>query len=63
MAAEPLTEDDENLLKDMLSELDRGHPIVRVLARQRSVPATAIMERVDAIWRKLNNGRLTVSSE
>ncbi len=63
MASEPLTEADENLIKDLLSEMDRkSGPVCRVAAAMR-LPPREIEERMDRIWRKLNNGRLTVSSE
>ena len=57
---EPLTEEDENLIKDILSELDRSSgPVQRVAATMRLTPRE-VEARLDAIWSKLNNGRLVV---
>lgn len=59
---EPLTEEEENLLKDLLSELDRhSHAVVR-LARTMRLPPREIEDRFEVIWRKLNNGRLVVQN-
>lgn len=57
---EPLTEDEENLLKDVLSELDMTSGPVQRVAMAMRLPSREIEARLDRIWSKLNNGRLIV---
>lgn len=59
---EPLTTEEEDLLKDLLKEFDRHSAVVKRLAQSMRTTPREIEDRFDTVWRKLNNGRLIVQN-
>lgn len=59
---EPLTTEEEDLLKDLLKEFDRHSAVVKRLAQSMRTTPREIEDRFDTIWSKLNNGRLIVQN-
>lgn len=57
---EPLTTNEENLLKDLLREMDQHPAVINQLAQKLHVAPRDIENQFDGIWKKLQNGRLTV---
>ena len=58
-----LTEEEQNLIKDLLKELDRYSPSVKRVAASMRIPPREVEDRMDVIFRKLGNGRLNLSGE
>ena len=58
-----LTEEEQNLIKDLLKELDRYSPAVKRVATSMRIPPREVEDRMDVIFKKLGNGRLILSGE